>query len=87
MEFSQTADEALRKSEGAAAVILDLNFVPPELIERLKSGERTREIPLIGYVSHVQTEVIHQARERGCDTILARSAFVQGLGALMEDFK
>jgi hypothetical protein len=80
VEFAKTVDEALDKAEGAAAVILDLNFVPPELITRLKP------IPLIGYVSHVQTDVIKRARENGCDTVMARSAFVQGLGKMMEGF-
>jgi CheY-like chemotaxis protein len=80
VEFARTADEALKKAEGAAAVILDLNFVPLELITRLKP------IPLIGYVSHVQADVIRQAREKGCDTVMARSAFVLGLGKMMEGF-
>ncbi len=78
VEFAKSADEAVLKSEGAAAVILDLNFAPPELIARLKP------VPLIGYVSHVQSEVIRQARLNGCDTVMARSAFVQGLQKLME---
>lgn len=86
VEFVRAADDACEKAEGAAAVILDLNFAPPELIVRLKSAEGTRSIPLIGYVSHVQTDVIRQAKESGCDTILARSAFVQGLERMMQSF-
>jgi len=31
----------------------------------------------------VQTDVIKRAREAGCDTILARSAFVQKLGEII----
>ena len=80
VEFATTAEQAVQKADGAAAVILDLNFAPPELIARLKP------IPLIGYVSHVQTDVIKQARENGCGTVMARSAFVQGLGKMMEGF-
>ena len=76
--FVKTAEEAVRHAAGAAAVILDLNFVPPDLIGKLKP------VPLIGYVSHVQTEVIKQARENGCDTVMARSAFVQDLAKMME---
>lgn len=80
VEFAKTPDEAVQKAEGAVAVILDLNFVPPDLISKLKPR------PLIGYVSHVQKEVIRQARENGCDTVMARSAFVQNLSNLMESF-
>jgi CheY-like chemotaxis protein len=86
VEFAKSADEAWHKIEGAAAVILDLNFAPPELITHLKSADATRSIPLIGYVSHVQTDVIKQARESGCDTVMARSAFVQGLEKMMQGF-
>lgn len=86
IEFAKTPDEALEKADGAEVVILDLNFAPPELITRLKSAERTRQIQLIGYVSHVQADVIKQARDSGCDTVMARSAFVQGLEKMMQGF-
>jgi CheY-like chemotaxis protein len=86
IEFVKTADEALQRADGAAAMILDLNFASPDLIMRLKSGEESRSIPLIGYVSHVETEVIRRARESGCDTVMARSAFVQKLEEMMESF-
>lgn len=79
VEFAKSADEAVHKAEGADAVILDLNFVPPDLIPKLKPAH------LIGYVSHVQTDVIQRARESGCDTVMARSAFVQGLDRLLQD--
>ena len=78
VEFARTPEEAVRKAEGATAAILDLNFASPELIVRLKP------LPLIGFVSHVQTEVIEKARESGCDTVMARSAFVQSLNQLMQ---
>lgn len=86
VQFSKDADDAVLRAPGATAVILDLNFVPAELIARLKSGEDTKSIPLVGYVSHVQSDVIRQARESGCDTVMARSAFVQKLGEMMERF-
>jgi len=84
VDFARSPDDALRQAEGAAAVILDLNFAPPDLILRLKSAAGTRSVPLIGYVSHVQTDVIRQAKENGCDTVMARSAFVQGLEKMMQ---
>ena len=84
--FVKTADDAIAKAPGAAAMILDLNFAPLDLITRMKSAEATRSIPLIGYVSHVQADVIKQARENGCDTVLARSAFVQKLNEMMQSY-
>ena len=86
VEFVKTAEDALRRADGAAAMILDLNFAPATLIVDMKSGESTRSIPIIGYVSHVQTDVIMQAKQSGCDTVMARSAFVQKLGEMMQSF-
>jgi CheY-like chemotaxis protein len=83
VEIARGADEALRKAPGAGAVFLDLNFIDPELIRRLKSSEATKSVPLVGFVSHVATEVIQQARDAGCDMVLARSAFVQRLTELL----
>lgn len=86
VEFVRDAEAALRNAPGASAVILDLNYVPADWIVQLKAAEATRPVPLIGYVSHVQTELIHQARESGCDNVMARSAFVQKLGEMMQSF-
>jgi CheY-like chemotaxis protein len=86
IQFVKTADEALRVANGATAIILDLNYAAPELIVRMKSAEETRAIPLIGYVSHVESEVIRRAKESGCDTVMARSAFVQKLEEMMQGF-
>lgn len=69
-----------------AAVILDLNNSPAEpleLIADLKSDPALAAIPLIGFVSHVQADLIQAARERGCETVLARSAFSQNLPAIL----
>jgi CheY-like chemotaxis protein len=83
VEFVKTADDAVQRAVGAAAIILDLNHAPAQLIQRLKANEATRMIPLIGYVSHVQSDTIRQAKDSGCDTVLARSAFVQKLNEIM----
>ncbi len=79
-EFAKTQEDALQRAPGAAAVILDLDFVTPALIAQLKAAG----IPMVGYVSHVHTDVIQRAKESGCETIMARSAFVQKLGELLQ---
>ena len=63
-------------------VILDLNsthFEPLELLEKLKSGDAAREIPTLGFLSHVQKDLAVAAKEAGCDRIVARSAFTKDL--------
>jgi CheY-like chemotaxis protein len=82
--FVKSAEDAVAQAEEAVAVILDLNFAPLDLIAQLKTAEATRKVPVIGYASHVQAEVIRLAKEKGCDKVLARSGFVQQLGPMME---
>ena len=87
VQFVKTVEDALLRAREASAVILDLNFAPAEWIARLKSDEQTRAVPLVGFVSHVESEVIRKARESGCETVMARSAFVQNLPELMASFE
>ncbi len=89
VEFVKSEKDALDRAaaEQPVLVILDLNFADVDvlhLIRALKSGEATKKIGLIGYVSHVQGELKHQAQEAGCDTVLARSAFSQNLQQILK---
>ena len=73
--------------ESPAAVVLDLNrrSVPAlEILRRLKADPATTRTPVLGFVSHVQVDLIAAAREAGCDTVMARSAFTQQLPQLLQ---
>lgn len=70
-----------------ALIIVDLNFQgidPLNLIRKLKAGDQTRNISLLGYLSHIQGELKQQAQETGCDMVLARSAFSQNLPQILK---
>jgi len=41
-------------------------------------------IPTVGYVSHVDTEVINAARQAGVTEVLARSAFTMQLPEILK---
>jgi len=77
--------------EGLAAqppsmVIVDLNsdrIDPVEAIRSLKAQQELASIPIVSFVSHVQTELIRQAQSAGCDYVLARSAFTQFLNDIV----
>jgi CheY-like chemotaxis protein len=63
-------------------LILDLNsdrLDPLESIKFLKSRPEIGNVPIVGFVSHVQTDLIRQAQAAGCDYVLPRSAFTQML--------
>ncbi len=67
-------------------LVLDLNsarFEPLELLTRLKSDEVMRDIPVIGFLSHVQKDLAVAARELGCDRVMARSAFTRDLPKIL----
>ncbi len=88
--FVKSQDEALaRARENPALIILDLNntgTAPLDLIAKLKSDEKTSGVSLLGYVSHVQTDLKQAAQEKGCDMVIARSAFSQNLPAILRRY-
>lgn len=67
-------------------IVFDLNFdavQPLELIRKLKSDPATSGIPLVGYLSHVQTDLARAAVEAGCDEVMPRSAFSMNLNQIL----
>jgi CheY-like chemotaxis protein len=74
--------------ENPVLIVLDLNDAaidPLDLIRKLKQEETTAKIQLLGFVSHVQTDLIQAARDNGCDRVMARSAFSQNLPAILAE--
>ena len=67
---------------GVGLVDLSLTSADPLAIIRTLRAQRP-ETPIIGYGSHVETELLNQARVAGCTTVLPRSAFVQQLPRLL----
>ena len=67
-------------------VIFDLNSAtlrPLDAIAQMKADPELRSMRTLGYVSHVQTDVIGAARSAGIDEVLARSAFSERLGQIL----
>jgi CheY-like chemotaxis protein len=88
IEFVKSEIDALEKArEHPAVIIIDLNFdriEPLKLIAKLKADDATKDINLIGYVSHVQGELKQAAQTAGCNMVLARSAFSQNLPTIFK---
>ena len=77
--------DALRDSP-PDLLVLDLNsarFEPLTLLRDVRSDEVTREIPTVGFLSHVQKDLAIAAREAGCDRVVARSAFTKDLPRIL----
>jgi CheY-like chemotaxis protein len=79
----------LATQDTPSAILIDLNHRSGkalEVLRTLKSDVKTKGIALIGFVSHVQSDLIAAARDAGCDLVLARSAFVSQLPSLLQRF-
>jgi len=86
--FERNPDMVLARirEKQPSLVIVDLNSArmrPLELIAAMKADPELRRVPTLGYVSHVQTDVIAAARTAGVDEVLARSAFSERLGEIL----
>src|SRR5688572_30858356 len=86
--FERNPDQVISRirEKQPSLVILDLNGTklrPLDVIAAMKSDPALRSIPTLGYVSHVQTDLIVAARAAGIDEVLARSAFSERLGEIL----
>ncbi|PYV43396.1 MAG: hypothetical protein DMG06_10815 [Acidobacteria bacterium] len=67
-------------------IIVDLNgstTQPLETIEALKSDPELRTMPVLAFLSHVQTELREKALSAGCNTVIPRSAFSHRLAEIL----
>ena len=63
-------------------LVLDLNsarYEPLSILREIKSDQALRDVPVVGFLSHVQKDLAVAARELGCDRVMARSAFTKNL--------
>ena len=87
--FARSSASALadmRKSP-PSLVIFDLNNPrtdPLGTVGVMKADPALAKIPTMGFVSHVQTDLIEAARQAGVGEVLARSAFAQNLPSILE---
>ena len=83
LEFVKESGEVLAKAkEKPSLIVFDLNFDavgPLDLISQLKASAETKSVSLLGYLSHLQSDLKVKAQDAGCDMVLARSAFSQNM--------
>jgi len=86
--FARSSDAALAamRTHAPALVILDLNNPrtdPLGTVAAMKGDAALTSIPTVGFVSHVQTDLIEAARAAGIDDVLARSTFTARLAEIL----
>lgn len=89
IHFVKSIPEALEKArQGTPALIIaDLNASrcdALELARALKGDNQLSGVPLLGFFSHVQTELQQAARAAGYDNVMPRSAFSRQLPDILK---
>src|SRR5437016_753931 len=88
VSFPRASDALIEAAlrDQPALIICDLHATridPIELAKQLKADERLSSIPLLGFFSHVQTELQRQALAAGFDFVIPRSAFTRDLNDIL----
>jgi len=88
IKFPRTLEALISSAEEARPdlIVVDLHNEKPDPIDvatQLKENESLKAIRLVGFFSHVETELQRKAREAGYDQILPRSVFSRDLAEIM----
>ena len=86
--FVKTVESAMEKAreEAPALVIADLHSTrcdPFDLAQQIKADDNLRRLPLIGFFSHVHTELRRRAEQSGFDRVMPRSFFSKNLPEIL----
>lgn len=89
MKSFTTGDALAAEIENQAPklIVVDLNArqSPLDAISSLRASHR--EIPVVAFLSHVQTELAARAREAGCTEVMPRSKFTKELASIFSQAK
>ena len=88
VRFARSAEAMLESARRwkPSLVIVDLHWQrgdPFALAKVLKADEQLRDVPVLGFFSHVQTELQRRAEEAGYDRVMPRSAFTKQLPEIL----
>jgi CheY-like chemotaxis protein len=87
ISFPRSIEALLEKAKGAQLILVDLHnqkLDPIALARAVKSDEQTLGVPLVGFFSHVQTELQRNAVEAGYDQVMPRSVFSRDLPQILQ---
>src|SRR5687767_14691004 len=88
VQFSRSIPDAVAKAreEAPALIIVDLNAGCCDVLElarALKGDEALAGVVLLGFFSHIQTELQQTATTAGYDRVMPRSAFTKNLAQIL----
>ena len=88
ISFARTREALVEKARATQPrlIVIDLHnqkFDPAALAAEFKAEEELREIRLLGFFSHVQTELQRNALAAGFDQVMPRSVFARDLPKIL----
>lgn len=88
IRFLRSIEKLVEKAREAKPelVVVDLHNTkldPVALATEVKGNEELQQIPLLGFFSHVQTELQRNAIAAGFDTVIPRSVFARDLAQIL----
>ena len=88
ISFARNQEALLQKAREAKPrlIIVDLHnqkIDSATLANELKADDALRAIPLLGFFSHVQTELQRNALAAGFDQVIPRSVFARDLSGIL----
>lgn len=76
----------LREGETAALLLeLSANGEALEAVRTLRKDEKTRDLPIVGFLSHVDRQLARDAESAGVTRVMPRSQFSETLPDLVMD--
>ena len=87
VQFASVTELPEVMREGAAALLLELSGNGETLaaVRRLRQQAATREVPIVGFLSHVDRKLAEDAESAGVTRVLPRSQFSETLPDLVMD--
>ena len=88
VRFARNADAVLASARDnrPSLIIVDLSaqkIDPVALATALKSDPELKTVVLLGFFSHVQTDLMIEATKAGYDRVMPRSAFSKDLASIL----
>jgi PleD family two-component response regulator len=88
ISFPRSTEALIQKAREVkpGIIVVDLHnqkIEPAALAQALKADDELRGIPLLGFFSHVQTELQRNAIAAGFDRVIPRSVFARDLPEIL----
>ena len=81
VSFPRSKEALVEKARGAQLIIVDLHH---QKIDPIELARQLSGVKLVGFFSHIETELRQKALAAGFDQVIPRSAFARDLPEILE---